>query len=207
MDLEFLMGRTNQWVPILNGLLLHSSVDPAREAASFVNQEWPRIKDVQSLIVFGLGGGFHIEELLRRKKFDIIVVEAEKSLAQAMKEKKPELMKRIETLAGITPAQIYQEAGIIRAVSRSYAHVRHPASQRAAPFYYGPVLQVLSQRTLSRLCELSEGNPRLNQFLKSLNISTDQILTLPMVEEAMVRRGQGLEREGLIWMAMRELVV
>ena len=54
---------------------------------------------------------------------------------------------------------------------------------------------------------MAEGNEGLVRFLSSLKINDDQILTLPMIEEAMHRRGTGLEREGLIWMTMRELML
>ncbi len=207
MDLEFLKCKDNQWVPIVNGTLLHSTVDPYKEARDLIDLEWDRISTVQTLIVFGIGGGYHIEEILSRKSLNIVVVEAEKDLAQAMAEKKPELFKKIEVLSGFPPAQIYLESKIISALSSSYAILLHPASMRVSSYYYNAVSQVLNQRTLVRLRELSQGNPNLNRFLKSLNISEDQILTLPMVEEAMARQGSGFDREGLIWMTMRELVV
>jgi hypothetical protein len=207
MDLEFVQCRTKRWVPIANGILLHSSVDPEREAAQLVEREWASLSGVKSILVMGLGGGFHLEELARRHDGPIVVIEAEKEMAQAMAEKNPELMGKIEVLAGVPPAQIPREEEIISVLSASYSVFKHPASFRISQYYYTAVMQTLNDRTLRRLRQLSAGNTKLQQFLDSLSISNDQILTLPMVEEAMARRGQGLEREGLIWMTLRELVV
>jgi hypothetical protein len=207
LDLEFVQCTSGKWIPIVNGALLHSSVDPVKEASIWVDREWERIASVKSLIVFGLGGGFHIEELLKRKNFDIVVIEAERTLALAMREKNPQLCARVEILAGCPPAQITIEPTVVNAVGHSYGLLRHPASQRATPYYYSSVLQILNERTISRLRQLSETNKPLLQFFDSLDINSDQLLTLPMVEEAMVRRGSGIDKEGLIFMTLRELVV
>jgi hypothetical protein len=198
---------SGKWIPIVNGTLLHSAVDPQKEAAAFIDREWDRISLVKSLVVFGLGGGFHIQELLKRKKFEIVVIEAEKPLAQSVKEKNPELCAQVEILAGFPPPFIFSEASFVRAVGQSYAVVKHPASMRAIPYYYTSVSQIFNERTVSRLKQLCEGHRPLLQFLDSLDISQDQVLTLPMVQEAMVRRGSGLDKEGLIFMALRELIV
>lgn len=207
MDLEFVQCAGGSWIPIVNGNLLHSSVDPEREAQVFIDREWQRIAPVKSLIVYGLGGGFHIAELLKRKNFDIVVVEAEKTLALAMREKNFAVCAKVEILAGVPPAHITSEIPVTSVMSHSYAVLRHPASVRASPYYYTAVSQILNERTLARLRQLSESNKPLVQFLDSLDINREQILTLPMVEEAMVRRGSGLDREGLIFMALRELVI
>ena len=207
MNLEFVQCPSGKWIPILNGTLLHSTVDPQKEAVSLVDREWERIASVKSLVVFGLGGGFHIRELLNRKKFEIVVIEAEKSLALSMREKDPELCGEIELLAGFPPPHIFSEASFVNAMRHSYAIVRHPASVRAAPYYYSSVSQIFSERTIIRLRQMCEGNKPLVQFLDSLDISNDQVLTLPMVQEAMVRRGSGLDKEGLIFMTLRELII
>ncbi len=124
-----------------------------------------------------------------------------------MREKNPELCGKIEILAGFPPPHIFTEPNFVNAISRSYAVVRHPASMRASPYYYTSVSQIFNERTVSRLKQLCDGHKPLIQFLDSLDISQDQVLTLPMVQEAMVRRGSGLDKEGLIFMALRELIV
>jgi hypothetical protein len=204
--LEFLNSR-HGWIPVVNGTLLHSSVDPAKEARTFIDKEWSKIESVKSVIVLGVAGGFHIRELLKRKNFHVVALDSNRELVQAVLEKQPDFLQNADVLAGVPPAQICREAAIIKALSHSYAVLRHPATIRMAPFYYSAVSQILNQRTLTNLRSLSQGNPSLHRFLESLNISSDQILTLPMVEEAMARRQSELEREGLIWMAMRELVI
>ncbi|MDZ4678111.1 MAG: hypothetical protein SGI74_11465 [Oligoflexia bacterium] len=191
----------------MNGTLLHSSVNPEKEAISFIDAEWSKINSLKSLIVLGVGGGFHIRELLKRKKFHIVIIDSNRELVDAIIEKQPEFLGSAEILAGVPPAQICREPSVIKALSGSYCILRHPASVRVAPFYYTAISQILNQRTLTNLRELSQGNIPLQRFLESLNIASDQILTLPMVEEAMSRRQSEMEKEGLIWMAMRELVL
>ena len=69
MEIEFVqlanLKGEGSWVPVVNSTLIHSAIDPFKEAKTFIDQEWERLKDNNSLIVFGLGGGFHIAELLK----------------------------------------------------------------------------------------------------------------------------------------------
>lgn len=211
MDIEFLSGSTKDgtkyWVPVANGRLLHSFVDPFKEAREFVDQEWDRIKLVRSVLVFGLGGGFHIAELLRRKNFNVVVLEAFPNLVRDVVEKNREMADQIEIIAGLPPAHVHKEPAVIEVLGHSFAILKHPASWHAAPFYYSAVTKILNERTLKALRQFSEKNPSLKKFLDSLEISEEQTLTLPMLEAAMIRRGSGIEKEGLIWMTLRELVV
>jgi len=207
MELEFIRLEDNSWIPLLNKTLIHSAVNPQREASSFIDHEWGNLKDVQTVIVFGLGGGFHIAELLRRKNFDVHVIEAEGSLIPAMNERWPDLMKQIDVFANYPSGQLVRELQDAGAFTHAYAVLKHPASVRIAPLFYKTIQLVLNERTLFRLRELVGSNEGLSQFLDSLDINHDQILTLPMVEEALIRRGKGLDKEGLIWMTLRELVV
>jgi hypothetical protein len=207
MELEFIRLADNSWIPLLNKTLIHSSVDPHKEAAQLVDHEWERLKDVHTVIVLGLGGGFHIAELLKRKNFNIYVIEAEGALIAAMSERWPELMRQIDVFADYPSGQLIQEMQSSGAFTHTYATFKHPACVRVAPLFYKTIQHVLNDRTLFRLRELAGQNEGLSQFLDSLDINRDQVLTLPMVEEALIRRGKGLDREGLIWMTLRELVV
>lgn len=207
MELEFIRLADDSWVPLINKTLIHSAVDPHKEASQLIDHEWDKLKDVQSIIVLGLGGGFHIAELLKRKNFNIFVIEAEKELISAMNARWPELMKQIDVFADYPSGQLVRELQSAGAFTNAYAILKHPTSIRLTPLFYKTMQAVLNDRTLFRLRELAGQNEGLTQFLDSLDINRDQILTLPMVEEALIRRGTGLDKEGLIWMTLRELVV
>jgi len=124
-----------------------------------------------------------------------------------MIEKWPDLLNKMDVFADFPPFQLASELQQSGAFARPYALLKHPASVRLSPLFYKSLLQFLNERTLSRLRELTQQNERLSRFFESLDISGDQLLTLPMVEAALIRRGTGLDKEALIWMAMRELVV
>jgi hypothetical protein len=206
MELEFLKSRTNSWVPLVEGTLLHSSVDPEREAENFIASEWDNLKNVRSVIVLGLGGGFHVQELLKRKAFDVVVIEASKNLVVQIGEKNPHILETMTLLAGLATDLIFKDSDILVACSRSFTVLKHPASFRLQHFYYAAILKEFNRRTINGLKKTSKGNEKIVHFFESLDINGDQLLTLPMIEEAMQRRGTGLGQEGLIWMTMRELI-
>jgi hypothetical protein len=207
MEVEFLRSRTGSWVPVVQDTLLHSTINPEAEAKNFIDSQWVNLKNAKSVIIFGLGGGFHINELLTRQAFEIVVIENSRELTRQLQEKSPKLFESIDVLSGLACDMVFKEPEIIKACSTHFTLLQHPASFRRAQFYYSSILKALNQRTVTGLRELTKGNEKLNRFLSSLDINGDQLLTLPMIEEAMHRRGTNFEPEGFIWMAIRELIV
>ena len=206
MDLEFLRCKNKHWVPILNGTLLHSSVDPVKEAALWVEKEWAYVKDAKNVIVLGLGGGFHIQELINRGKNNILVIEGSRELVLAMTEKNPDLMRLVVCLGGVPPGQLCHETELLEHMAGSFAILKHPASIRVNPFYYTPTMQVLTERSFHALKEMAKENSGLTAFFNTLDLQSSDTIDLPTLEKAMIKRGTGLDREGLIWMTLRELV-
>lgn len=206
MNVEMILGKNKQWVPLVDGKLLHSSVDPVREAKQFVDSLWSRIQNSQSLIVFGLGGGYHISELLSRKEFNIVVVELCHDVIQHMEVRNKNLMSKIEVVSTIGES-IGEIDSLLEAMASSFSLVTHRPSFSLFPERYETILEQINSRTAGKLVELTKQNQRLNRFFKSLNLEDHQIVTLPDVEGALNKRGEGLDKEGLVWMTMRELVV
>ncbi len=65
---------------IINGIHLHSKVDPQKEAEIFCDKYEKEIYSNEQHIILGLGGGFHLNELIKRlykaeRKINITVIE------------------------------------------------------------------------------------------------------------------------------------
>lgn len=78
---EFRVSRKNHRYFTLNGRHICSSVDPVEEAVNWVNGLEPSVSEANSIIVLGLGNGFHVVEL--EKAFPsskIVVVETRMEL-------------------------------------------------------------------------------------------------------------------------------
>jgi len=207
MEIEMIQCHSQQWVPIVNGMLLHSSVNPVKEAKAFVDQVWDRIGAVHNVVVMGMGGAFHIQEMLNRGKKNIYAIESNTNLVKAVLEKNPDLNQSVTIVTGANASDIHQDPRILKAVSQSYSVVYHPPSVGLDKEFYQCISDNLSQRTLRRLRELTRDNSQLNHFLNSIDLTDHQVITLPMMERAIKRKGSQLDREGLIWMTLRELVV
>lgn len=207
MEIEMIQSQCQSWIPLVNGILLHSSVNPKREAKQFIDQVWDRVSGVKNVVIFGLGGGYHINELLNRGKENILVIESSTQLAEAVLLKNPDLTSRVKVLSGVGPEEIHQHPEILKVLASSYGVIYHAPSVQLNKEYYSSVSDALSQRTLRRLRELTKENKSLNHFLEAIDLSEHQLVTLPMMEQAMKRNGSPLDREGLIWMTLRELVV
>ena len=147
MEVEMVKSRTDSWVPLIDGILLHSTVNPEREAREFISNEWSLLKDTKSVIVFGLGGGFHVQELLARKDINIVVIEASRELASQMEAKNLKLVSQVTLLAGLPPDLVFKDAAITKCFASSFSILKHPASCRIFSSYYISILKELNRGT------------------------------------------------------------
>ena len=204
--LEFIESRGGHCVPVFEGRALHSIVDPILEAEKLVQTDIARLSRLRSVIVLGLGGGFHVDELLKTVPGHVIVIEAEKTIALALRRRTPHVFEKTTIIAGESPSKLAVSPEILDALSGSFGFFRHPASIRQRPDYYGSVTQLLTARTATQMTHLSRYNSNLSSFFSSLNLMPEEILTLPALESAMKRRGTGLDDASMIWLVLRELV-
>src|ERR1700721_2060247 len=97
----------------------------------------------------------------------------------------PELMNQIDVFADFPAHKLVDELNQAGVFSSTYSILKHPTCVRVNPIFYKNLQQILNDRTLCKLREMAAKNDRLSRFLESLDINHDQILTLPMVEEAL----------------------
>jgi len=204
--LEFINAKDGGFVPVLDGKALHSTVNPKLEAEKLVRDEIEHLSGVRTVVVLGLGGGYHVEELRKAVPATVLVIEAEKDIALAVQDKNPGLLEEVQVIAGLSPSLLATEKDVLKAMSGGFGFFKHPASLRMRPAYYKSVLQMLTSRAFGSLKTLSSENPDLAKFFSSLEISEDENATLPRIEEAIQRRTQPLDEASMIWMALRELV-
>lgn len=72
-------------VPIVNGIYLHSNLDPIKEAKTFVDAHLNKINSSEKLLILGLGFGYHIKEINdyldnNKLKKEILILEPNKDL-------------------------------------------------------------------------------------------------------------------------------
>ena len=93
-EVEVKYSKTEQPIPVINGVHLHSIYNPEREAEGFISGNQKAIENSKSFLIFGLGFGYHIsklEKLIRSQKgdnFKIYVIEPNNLLVEKWRELK-----------------------------------------------------------------------------------------------------------------------
>jgi len=120
---------------LVDGVLVHSKYDPRREAARLVDARATRFAG--TVIVYGAGLGYHLQEILNRGAQQLIVVEAREDVAKAFFEtailEKPE---RCLFFVGHDPCDIARDPVFLDAAKGGTEPFRHAASVRLASNYY-----------------------------------------------------------------------
>ena len=80
-------SKTGHSIPRVNGVYLHSTLDPIKEAIAFAHTQIARAEKTSAILVLGLGFAYHIDELIKQlktsnKTYSITVVEPNKALVQ-----------------------------------------------------------------------------------------------------------------------------
>jgi len=119
----------------VDGTLIHSRYNPRQEAAKLVNAACGPLSG--TVIVFGLGLGYHLQELLNRGADRVIVVEAREDVARAALDSATvEQPEKYLLFIGRDPSDIARDPAVVEAVAGGAERFKHPASVRLAPAYY-----------------------------------------------------------------------
>ncbi len=130
-NIEILLSKSRQPVPVIDSVTLHSRYDPVNEAHKFV-QKIDILKKGPGM-VFGLGFGYHIKELLKKRSGRLLVIEPSMDLFKRFLEQieLDDFGGQLEFYIDESPAHV---ASIIP--SKNFIIVEHPPSIRLNEVYF-----------------------------------------------------------------------
>ena len=85
--LQILKAKNGQPTLTVNNVLIHSRYDPYREAVAFIDHHKAIYQNKDLVVVYGLGLGYHIQELLKRidSECKLYVFEADNDILEIAK--------------------------------------------------------------------------------------------------------------------------
>lgn len=201
--IELITNKDGLKIPKVDGICLHSLVDPVRESIRNVNEFETSLKQARYIIVFGLGGGFHVEELKRRFSAEITVIEASSEIAQAVIENNPRLIDSQNLLIGQSFDALLNNDAFIDSFSDRFAVYQHTPSIRLFTEYYKKILHEIHGRKLSTLKSLALHNPELTRLLSGME---REEFDLKEISNELDQKEE-ISQAGLVFKLMRELIV
>ncbi len=205
-ELVWETSQTGLQVPRWKGRLLASRLDPEQEARAWVQRRTTFLEKTQTVFVLGLGGAFHVREVLRRSAARVIVIERESEIAAAvMPGVLDEFGPRVGVVVVERPSDLRGEGLIREGLVTSFLTLEHPPSVAGAREFYSACAALLVGREWGALTwqwRLKgfadfESQPRVER--------SDKALTIYDLEQTELVRNS-VERERLLLKALRELV-
>ena len=120
---------------LVDGVLLHSKYDPQQEAARLVDAKSASFSG--TVIVYGAGLGYHLQEILNRGADRLIVIEPREDVVKAFFEAavvdRPD---QCVLFIGRDPSDIAKHPAFLEAAKSGTQPFHHPASVRLTAGYY-----------------------------------------------------------------------
>jgi hypothetical protein len=210
--IEWVETRTLHHVPRDRGQLLCSSIDPIAESKKWFEKSFDKSNErYEAIFILGLAGGFHVAQVAGAfPDAEIIVVESNFELGDELQSRRGPISDNVTLLAGLKFDEIKKNIFIKSGIKSLYKVVCYPTSYRLDKTYYEKVNSFLLGRTSDAFALHLQARRDQKHFFESLleydvDLFKNNITVLD-IERAVRARNKPLEYEGMVWMALRELV-
>lgn len=155
-------------IPIINEIHLHSTYSPKKEALKFVESNKSNLKEKNSVLIFGLGFGYHVIEIKNylkkhHKSYSILVIDPNKKNYLNAIKYNPELQsKNISFYIDDNIENLYNEKNLINQFIQKPCVINHaPSFNLYSPFFkdflkYEAKSEIFKYLHLIELNEFSE---------------------------------------------------
>lgn len=203
---EVRTSRTEQKVPVVNGVHLHSIYNPFKEAETLAEAQLEALKNKNEVLILGLGFAYHVNAIIEKltqyhgDDFKVIVIEPniqvyEDCVAFDLLNKKNVLI-----YSGFNSNELYSDLDLVHFLLRKPAMVAHPPSFNLYQYYFKSILTFEAPKHISGIMEFvnsSEIKKYLNRF--------DQESTLEEVLYNQIPNKQQFDQSDFLAMALVEM--
>ncbi len=229
IDVE--ISRSGHSVLRKDGRLLASSIDPIREANTWVDSILiDGAGDAPRILVFGLGSGYHIVELLKRcSGRTVFVLESDAEIAGQARGLNPEVSQAIICTES-NPNKLFDLPSVRIFLKGHFRIAKHGPSCITDPSFYDRAASILLARDRAGFFLQLRDRPELFQALQSNDLETlgshlrstassstasksttmksdaISIKTVLSLLQPVSGKGETVGREALLWRALGELI-
>ncbi|MBY0413323.1 MAG: hypothetical protein K2Q18_04125, partial [Bdellovibrionales bacterium] len=139
---EIKTSRTEQKVPVVNGVHLHSIYNPYKEAENLINTHSLSLENKNEVLILGLGFGYHVNYAIEKltemygNNFKVIVIEPSLQVHQECIGLDLLNKKNVLVYSGFTAKELYSDLDLIHFLLRKPAMIAHPASFNLYQAYF-----------------------------------------------------------------------
>ncbi len=203
---EVRTSRTEQKVPVVNGVHLHSIYNPFKEAETLVESQLENLKNKNEVLVLGLGFAYHVNAIIEKlaqyhgDNFKVIVIEPslqvyDDCIAFDLLNKKNVLI-----YSGFTSNELYSDLDLVHFLLRKPAMIAHPPSFNLYQYYFKTILTFEAPKSISGIMNFVE-SPEIKKYLHRF----DQETTLEEALYNQVSKQSQFDEADFLAMALVEM--
>jgi hypothetical protein len=169
---EIRTSRTEQKVPVVNGVHLHSIYNPFKEAENLINSNLLALEGKNELLILGLGFGYHVNYAIEKmaeihgNNFKVIVIEPNLQVHQECLNLDLLNKKNVLVYSGFTADELYSDLDLIHFLLRKPAMIAHPASFNLYQSYFKTFLTFEAPTKIGEIIKFTEVN-QIKNYLKT----------------------------------------
>lgn len=156
---ELQTSRNGLTVPIIRSVYLHSIYNPVKEAEAFAKAHESSLKIKRCALVFGLGFGYHIEEIAKilnhyHSSFEVIIVEPNQKLVKDFTTTRNFEDSNIKILSSENPKDFFEDWAFIRFLMQKPSIIKHDPSFNLEKDFYTHFLEYKSSEEIASFDKL-----------------------------------------------------
>ncbi len=199
-------SKTQSLIPVLNDVHLHSVYNPEREAKAFVGKHLNELKDKNTLLLLGLGFGYHLEEIINTmepfhgENYKIFVIEPCQELFDKLPIKALKKNPNISFIVGESSESIFSKYNVIDFFIKKPTVLLHPASFNLFSKYYKSILGYKASSNISEILNTTKSK-QLQDYLLEVSKTIHSTNQLPEY----ISNKKNLNQEDFMFLALDEM--
>ncbi len=171
---EIKTSRTEQKVPVVNGVHLHSIYNPFKEAETLIESNVEALTNKNEVLILGLGFGYHVNHAIEKltelhgNNFKIIVIEPNHQVHQDCLNLDLLNKKNVLVYSGFTAQELYRDLDLIHFLLRKPTMIAHPASFNLYQMYFKTFLTFVAPTQLEEISKFTEVR-EVKNYLKNFD--------------------------------------
>ena len=145
-EVHFETAKNSELIFTVSGRHLCSSVHPTKEAQQWISYHQALWQNCRTIVVLGLGCGYHVRALKNATDADVVVLEASREVIQAALRVHPLDLRESEIVHWSSVEVLKASKALIAATKSSYAVLIHEPSAFGNPELYSQTKEFLLGR-------------------------------------------------------------
>jgi hypothetical protein len=161
---EVRTSRTDQKVPVVNGVHLHSIYNPFKEAESLVQGQIESLKIKNEVLILGLGFAYHVNEIIEKltvfhgDNFKVIIIEPNIQVYEDCINFDLLNKKNVLIYSGFNPNELYSDLDLVHFLLRKPAMIAHPPSFNLYQYYFKTILTFEAPKSIGAILDFVESS-------------------------------------------------